>query len=248
VTGSAAAKAADLAAAQAASLAAEIAALPKRDTPSVRAVRRRWTAALKSAPSDEVLQLAAAFELQAGQGGKWVAYELIRFHPGAFAATGEAQVADFAGRAQSWGAVDAFGTILAGPLWAWGAVSDAVIRGWAGSPDRWLRRLALVASVGGRIEARRTLELARRLADDRDDMVEKALSWALRALAMQDRPAVEQFMAEFEPRLAARVKREVRNKLATGLKSGRTRASAGAPAERRRPPADAAAAIRRDRN
>jgi 3-methyladenine DNA glycosylase AlkD len=207
----------------AAHLAAEIAALPKRDTPSMRAVRRNWSAKLKGAPAADVVAFAQGFERAAGQGGKWVAYELIRFHRGAFAAVGDAVAADFARRVASWGAVDAFGTILAGPAWAGGRLSDGLIDGWSTSPDRWLRRLALVATVGGRIEAQRTLRLCERLADDRDDVVEKALSWALRALSQQDRPAVETYMAGAEARLGARVKREVRHKLATGLKSGRNR-------------------------
>jgi 3-methyladenine DNA glycosylase AlkD len=52
-------------------------------------------------------------------------------------------------------------------------------------------------------------------------MVEKAMSWALRALAQRDRPAVERFMAEMEGKLAARAVREVHNKLTTGLKTPR---------------------------
>jgi 3-methyladenine DNA glycosylase AlkD len=52
-------------------------------------------------------------------------------------------------------------------------------------------------------------------------MVEKAMSWALRALSQRDRPAVERFMAEMDGKLAARALREVRNKLTTGLKNPR---------------------------
>src|SRR6185369_5358504 len=51
--------------------AAEIAALPRRDTASVRAVRRRWSAELKAAPADEVLAIAKRFEVTASQTGKW---------------------------------------------------------------------------------------------------------------------------------------------------------------------------------
>ena len=67
--------------------------------------------------------------------------------------------------------------------------------------------------------ADRTLAICRALAADRDDMVEKALSWALRVLSRRDRPAVEKFMAEMGDRLPARARREVRNKLVTGLKT-----------------------------
>src|SRR6185503_8852108 len=204
----------------------EIAALPKRDTPSVRAVRRFWSAKLKTAPAADVLALARDYERHAGQTGKWVAYELIRFHKAAFAQADAALVEAFANRVASWYAVDAFGTILAGPLWANGQVSDAQVDAWSRSPDRWLRRLSLVATVGLNArtgDAARTLPLCRRLAGDRDDMVEKALSWALRFLSQRDRPAVASFMDEMGEALPARVRREVRHKHATGLKSGRTR-------------------------
>jgi 3-methyladenine DNA glycosylase AlkD len=212
--------------AAAADIRAEIAALPRRDTPSIRAVRRRRSAALKAADAAEVIALAQALERAAPQEGKWVAYELIRFHPGAFAAVSEAQVEDFASRVGSWYATDAFGTILAGPLWAKGRVSDALIDAWRRSDERWLRRSALVASVGlnaslAKGDAARTLPLSLALAGDRDDMVEKAVSWALRYLSQKDRGAVEAFMAEHGDRLAARVRREVRHKLDTGLKAPR---------------------------
>ena len=56
---------------------------------------------------------------------------------------------------------------------------------------------------------------------DHDDMVVKAMSWALRALVAHDPDAVGQFLDEHEELLAARIKREVRNKLSTGLKTPR---------------------------
>jgi 3-methyladenine DNA glycosylase AlkD len=52
-------------------------------------------------------------------------------------------------------------------------------------------------------------------------MVVKALSWALRELVVHDPDAVRAFLSEHEDVLAARVKREVRNKLTTGLKNPR---------------------------
>jgi 3-methyladenine DNA glycosylase AlkD len=212
----------------AALIAKDIAALPHRDTPSVRAVRKRWSQSLKAVSAEEVLAIARAVEAEAAQTGKWVAYELIRFHPAAFAAIGEQEIADYASRLASWYAVDAFGTILSGPLWARGRLSDGFVDRWSKSSDRWLRRSALVATVGlnagatGKAgDAARTLAICRRLAADRDDMVEKAVSWALRFLSQRDRPAVERFMVEMDGKLAARVVREVRNKLRTGLKTPR---------------------------
>ena len=63
------------------------------------------------------------------------------------------------------------------------------------------------------------------LVDDHEDMVVKAMSWALRELVVHDPDAVRAFLQEHENILAARVKREVRNKLTTGLKNPRRKKS-----------------------
>ena len=54
-------------------------------------------------------------------------------------------------------------------------------------------------------------------------MVVKAMSWALRELAKRDPKAVADFIRDEDDRLAPRVRREVLNKLKTGLKSPRRR-------------------------
>jgi 3-methyladenine DNA glycosylase AlkD len=56
------------------------------------------------------------------------------------------------------------------------------------------------------------------LIEDRDDMIVKAMSWALRALAKRDPRSVATFIEQYRGRLAPRVAREVGNKLRTGLK------------------------------
>ena len=50
------------------------------------------------------------------------------------------------------------------------------------------------------------------LAEDHDDMVVKALSWALRVLVVHDGDRVAAFPGRHEGILAARVVREARNK------------------------------------
>jgi 3-methyladenine DNA glycosylase AlkD len=67
------------------------------------------------------------------------------------------------------------------------------------------------------------LGVCRLLVEDRDDMVVKAMSWALRELSKRDPTAVRQFLDEFQHAIAARVVREVGNKLSTGLKNPRER-------------------------
>jgi len=130
---------------------------------------------------------------------------------------------------EHWGTVDTLASI-AGPAWREGVLSDKRILKWTRSKNRWWRRTALVCTVylnvkarGGQGDAYRTLMICEQLKADRDDMVVKGLSWALRDLISVDRAAVQRFLADNENVLAARVKREVGNKLMTGLKNPRRR-------------------------
>jgi 3-methyladenine DNA glycosylase AlkD len=208
---------------------AEIAALPKRDTPHLRALRKRWSQDLKPDTGAHVIAVAEALEAVSPQEGKWLAYELIRHHNAAFAEVSPLLIDRFVERAASWYAVDALGTILTGALWAAGRLPDAMIDAWSRSDERWFRRSALVATVGRNAvkpDPERTFALCLRLAGDRDDMVEKAVSWALRWLSQKDRAVVDAFMDEHGERFRPRVRREVGHKLATGLKSGKVRGPA----------------------
>ncbi len=206
---------------------AEIRALPVRNTPNERAVRRKYSRMLKQANPEFILDVARI--LLKNHGYRWFAYELIENHRAAFQRIGEAEVEELGQGINSWWSVDSFARTLAGPVWLRGQVSNELIGRWAHSEDRWWRRAALVSTValnmrsyGGRGDVGRTLGVCRLLVDDHDDMVVKAMSWALRELVVHDADAaVAEFLSEHEDVLAARVRREVRNKLTTGLKNPR---------------------------
>jgi 3-methyladenine DNA glycosylase AlkD len=128
----------------------------------------------------------------------------------------------------SWGAVDCFGCYVSGPAWRDGQLPSEVVMAWTRSDDRWWRRAALVSTIalsrrGEPKDIPRTIDVCRRLAADKDDMVVKALSWALRELAKRCPDEVRHFVDGQNHTLAARVKREVHNKLVTGLKNPRCR-------------------------
>jgi 3-methyladenine DNA glycosylase AlkD len=187
-------------------------------------VRREYSRLLKNESGPFVLDVARALFTAYDQ--RWGAYELIADHREAFRSICEAAMEEFGQGLDSWWSVDSFAHTLSGPAWLKGQVSDNLIRRWATSPDRWQRRAALVSTValnvrsrGGRGDVPRTLAVCRLLVADHNDMVAKAMSWALRELVVHDPAVVEAFLREHEDVLAARVKREVRNKLRTGLKN-----------------------------
>jgi 3-methyladenine DNA glycosylase AlkD len=203
---------------------AEQAALNTHNTDSERAIRLKYSNLVHQAPAEYVLSFARQLLFSHGQ--RWQAYEIIAEHKGAFQSLGGRELEELGQGMNSWWSVDAFARTLSGPAWQDGLVPDELVVKWAGSPDLWWRRAALVSTVafnirsqGGRGDTPRTLAICRLLAADHEDMVVKALSWALRQLVYFDPQAVEGFIQEYEHVLAGRVKREVGNKLRTGLKN-----------------------------
>jgi 3-methyladenine DNA glycosylase AlkD len=200
------------------------------NTASIRALRREYSKRLAKTPGRFVVEVALGLLSGKTESHRFVAYELVNQHRSALGSLTEKDIMRFGEGINSWGSVDMFGCYLSGPAWREHQVTDKLIHGWARSKDRWWRRAALVSTVplnskarGGNGDPGRTLEVCELVVDDRDDMVVKALSWALRELAKRDPAAVREFLAQKQHNLAARVIREANNKLSTGLKNPRLR-------------------------
>ncbi len=125
-----------------------------------------------------------------------------------------------------WADIDAFACFIAGRAWRAGRIPDSLVETWARSSDWRRRRTALVSTVplnsrahGGAGDAQRTFAICEMLVADREDLVVKALSWALRELAKRDPDDVRLFLSTHRTQLAPRVIREVTAKLDTGRKN-----------------------------
>ena len=195
-------------------------------TETERSICRKYSTLLRQAPPEYVLAFART--LLFTHGHRWQAYELIAAHKAAFRSLLADELEELGQGINSWWTTDSFARTLSGPAWRDGLVSDDLIIKWAHSPDLWWRRAALVSTVafnirtqGGKGDVPRTLVICQMLVADHEDMVVKALSWALRELVYFDPLAVKGFIRENEPVLAGRVKREVGSKLRTGLKNPR---------------------------
>ena len=197
-------------------------------TPALRTIAGDLARRLKSQP-DAAIELASRLVASGGFDERTLGYILLSRHRAAFASLDADRIDALGEGMDNWASVDAYCSLVAGPAWLAGRVEDARVEGWARSPDRWWRRAALVSTtalnkkraVGGRGDAARTLPLCELLAADRDEMVEKAVSWALRTLAARDPDAVRGFLDAHQGVLTARVLREVRHKLETGVKNPR---------------------------
>lgn len=202
------------------------------NTPALRALRRAVSKQIRDVDRSVVLEIGNEL-IQRAPAGRFIAYELVHHHKSTMESINTTEVEALGGGISSWDQVDTFAVYVSGPAWCKGRISDAVVKRWARSQDRWWRRAALVSTVplnsggrDGRGEINRTLAICEMLINDRDDMVVKAMSWALRALSKRESRQVETFIERHREELAPRVIREVRNKLATGLKNPRKQSSA----------------------
>jgi 3-methyladenine DNA glycosylase AlkD len=208
---------------------AQLRAIPA-NTVALRAERKRISREV--AGVSRVILLGLARDLIEARVPRFVAYEIVLNHKPAMESITESEVEELGEGISHWGEIDSFSCYIAGPAWRGGRLRDSLLGAWARSDDWCWRRAALVSTVplnsraqGGAGDAKRTLAICRILVEDRNDLVVKALSWALRELAKRDPESTRHFLSDHRDRLAPRVIREVHNKLVTGLKNPRQAAT-----------------------
>jgi 3-methyladenine DNA glycosylase AlkD len=175
---------------------------------------QQWIALCKALVAEDV------FECQV------LAYEIIGRNKKLLEALNYADLMDLWRNLDNWASVDHFTVGIYGVLWGKGVVKDSHIEKLLKSDTFWDRRVAVVATValnlksrGGSGDTPRTIAVCERVVDERHDMIQKALSWALRELSKRDPEAVRKFMDQHGKRLANRVVREVNHKLDFGTKN-----------------------------
>jgi 3-methyladenine DNA glycosylase AlkD len=215
-----------------AELDASITRLRSPNVSSVREVRKELSRQLRTESPVTVLAIANRLVERDGGWDRFVASELVGAHRATMEHVTAGDLRKLGEGIDSWEDVDVFASLVTGPAWREGRITDAEIARWARSKDMWWRRTAIVSTVplnnrtrGGNGDARRTLAVCRMLLDDREPLIVKAVSWALRELSKRDAATVEKFIAANDAKLAPLVRREVRAKLSTGLKNPRLRRS-----------------------
>ena len=97
----------------------------------------------------------------------------------------------------NWATTDSICGSLIGPLLLQHPELDARMRIWARDRNLWVRRASIVGLIP---RARRgesldlVYEIARRLHADREDLIQKAVGWALREAGKTDMPRLERYL------------------------------------------------------
>lgn len=196
---------------------------------SIAIVRARATALAKKYREDP--RGLADVALSTAADDEQLAFELLRASTRAVLALKPREIEALLAHLHDWNSTDCFASFVSGVAWREGVLRDSILSRWARSEELWVRRAAIVSTVplnlparGARApmgEAAKTLGVCVLVIDDHRDMIVKALSWALRTLASKDAKSVAAFVTQHQERLAARVVRETKNKLTTGLKNPR---------------------------
>lgn len=193
----------------------------------LRKVISEWRGKLSYFTAEQWIALSIEFVDRNIHECQLTAFEFLWKNKKALQALSVDQIIALGKNLDNWASVDSYCLYITGYSWRTGKLQDSNIEQWAMSENRWVRRTALVSTVplnlrarGGTGDVERTLRICKMLVSDYDDMVVKAMSWALRELSKSDKQAVIRFVDEHKDQLHPRVKREVETKLRTGKKNG----------------------------
>lgn len=195
-------------------------------TPAMRELLKKWWIEIKEWPPEELIEFSKNLVDTKVFEANQVAFELLTKNKNAYEQLSLADLEYLGKNMDNWATTDTFSILISGKAWKNNQISDENVLNWLHSKNRWWRRTAIVSTIplnrgknDGTENINRALSFCEKVVNDRDDMVVKALSWALRELTKSDKKAVKDFMNTYRDKLAGRVVREVNNKLITGKKS-----------------------------
>jgi len=195
-------------------------------TPELRKIIKHIKTETCSLPIRSQIELAISFVqtniFEMGQ----IGYELIGKNKQLITHIQKDDLHSLNYRLDNWASVDTFGVYVYGKAWRLNIIDNEELLRKTHHEDFWQRRLAVVSTValnqksnGGEGDVHRTLIICKEVVEDYQDLVVKALSWALRELSKREPLAVLEFVERYENILHRRVLREVNNKLTTGHKN-----------------------------
>lgn len=193
----------------------------------LRLVEKEWIKILHDFSPEQWIDLCIKLTQTQILEVQLLAFELLWKNKQALKILNHEQILIIGNHLDNWASVDAFSIMISGWHWREGTLPDSQILEWLKSEEFWYRRVAVVSTVplnlrsrGGIGDAKKTLMVCEKVINDREKLVVKALSWALRELSKREKTAVENFILEHQERIHPLVLREVIAKLETGRKNG----------------------------
>jgi len=196
--------------------------------PILRKIARDWVKENKETSDKEFLALLRALWKQPVSEVRTLALELLmankKYLKNFDWQIGESWLNDV----DNWSHCDLLSTQILGFLVLYDKSHLPKLKNYLKKKGRWFRRSAIVSLIQlireKEISPLKVLAMIDQIADDRDPMIQKAISWVLREMVRSGTgKEVKKYIKKNKDRLAGFVGREVQNKLKTGLKSGKPR-------------------------
>lgn len=196
-------------------------------TPDFRVLIKEWWIEIKNWPPEKLIgfakELVATRVFECNQ----LAYELLSKNKNALRLLKLKDLEELGKNMDNWATTDCFSVMISGWAWRENQITDSDVLNWLETGNLWWKRTAIVSTValnlksrGGKSDSKRTLMICERVINDRESMIVKALSWALRELSKSNKQAVEIFMEKYHSQMAGLARREIYTKLETGRKNG----------------------------
>ncbi|MEA3443867.1 MAG: DNA alkylation repair protein [Bacteroidota bacterium] len=195
-------------------------------TPDMRKVIKHWFIEFKELSYNEYLALMLDFKATRIFECIQISHELIAKNKMFREKLSEQDIDKLLIGLDNWATVDAFSMYISGPAWINNQISNTQIMNWSESDNVWLRRLAIVSCVFLNQKSKSedwkrdiTINLCKLHFLDKEAIIHKAISWALRSLVKNHPEAVQDFINENSETIKPYVRREVQNKINTGRKN-----------------------------
>ena len=196
-------------------------------TPDFRVLIKDWWTEIKKWPPEKLIQFAKELVATRIFECNQLAYELLSKNKNALQLLKLNDLKELGKNMDNCATTDCFSVMISGWAWRENQITDSDVLNWLETGNLWWRRAAIVSTValnlrsrGGKGDAARTLMICEKVITDREKLIVKALSWALRELSKSDKPAVEEFMEKYDTQIAGLARREIYTKLETGRKNG----------------------------
>ena len=196
--------------------------------PDLRRMGGDWQRAHKGIERDELLALVETLWTGESYEERTMAIELLARNKRVIPTLSWEHFDRWRHLVDNWGLDDGLATMIFGPWIAADLPARlSYLPALIVDPVVWSRRLGLVATVplnrgAATAQPDLTFALIDQLKPERHPMITKAVSWALRTLIKLYPDQVAAYIDANTGELPSHAVREVRNKLETGLKSGKT--------------------------
>lgn len=188
--------------------------------PAIEKVAKEFMRANRRLAREHVLDLSRGLWQSDYHEEKTLAIKLLSHYPDSVGIGEMPLLEEMLEASTGWDHVDAISIHLVGKVLEEDRRAYGYLRKWGRSDNFWMRRAALISQIllfrDGRGDKKLFFGLARRMAEEKQFFIRKAIGWALREMSKADPDGVFDFLMEVRDRASGLTLREASKRLPRG--------------------------------